>query len=714
MKINNLKYISLLVLPILLFSCSKGTDDELRAKGEGLLSLNFGFDLDATVVTKAEDVPTFKIVVANSAGVAVKTIEDHTTLSSDPIKLKAGEYVITATNGTDVDAAFDSPFYMGKETVTIESGKTASASLNCTLANVKTSVVIGESIKGKDEQSANFSEYKVTISNDLASLVFDEEHLASHGYFKCTGSLSWTINLTNTDGEEFSMTDVIANVQPREYYRLIFEIGEGGKEGEGGATLRVTSDNTLNSKVYDIGISLNKKKMPIVTEATGASLSSTLYIPQKETVTDQSLGKILVTSEAGVSAVKLSHNDQALTALGLPSSIDLLNSGEGSYSSYGISWTNCFEGSTSLSIDLRELFAKKLAIASDPYSLDIYVLDAQAQYASKTLTVKVVPDMEITTGEINAWAKFAYIDGTYYTESQPEGLGFQYKKSSETEWTTFAGNIAVSGTKFSAKITGLTPSTTYYFRAISAKDQDPNAKQATTEAAAQLPNFNFDSWVKSGRSWYPDADIDANFFWDSGNDGANTLGEVNPTSPESSFVHTSGGKSVKMVSTMVAGLALAGGNIYTGDFIKRTGLGAQLDFGRPYTCRPVALEGWYSYSPVAINNSKEPYLDKAGTMDVAKIFVVLADWSAPFRVNTNDKVFLDPFTDPGVIAYGELEDGVGTNGEYKKFHIDLKYNDINRKVTHVVLVATASKYADYFTGGAGSTMYIDDFEFLFE
>ena len=158
----------------------------------------------------------------------------------------------------------------------------------------------------------------------------------------------------------------------------------------------------------------------------------------------------------------------------------------------------------------------------------------------------------------------------------------------------------------------------------------------------------------------------------------------------------------------------AGGNIYSGAFVKLVGMsGAELDFGRPYTSRPTALHGWYDYAPVAIDYVKSPYESLKGTMDVAKIYVALTDWSAPFRVNNADGTLFSP-DDPSVIAYGELETGESTGGQYEEFTIDLEYNDLDRKPAYVLVVVTASKYADYFTGGNGSTMYIDEFEFLFE
>ena len=321
--------------------------------------------------------------------------------------------------------------------------------------------------------------------------------------------------------------------------------------------------------------------------------------------------------------------------------------------------------------------------------------------------------VEVTTGSVNPWAMFAYVNGEYTTESAPEGLGFQYRKASEAEWTDFAGEISYEGKTFSARITGLEPETLYEFRAVSAQDRrEDSAVQFTTEAADQLPNFNFDTWSEEGH--FPNADRNASYFWDSGNEGAKIMSKY-PTSQETA--HVVAGSAVKLSSQFVGLGSLgqfAGGNIYSGAFVKLVGMtGAELDFGRPYTSRPTALHGWYDYAPVAIDYVKSPYESMKGTMDVAKIYVALTDWSAPFRVNNADGTLFSP-DDSSVIAYGELETDESTGGEYKEFTIDLKYNDLERIPTYVLVVATASKYADYFTGGNGSIMYIDEFEFLFE
>ena len=140
------------------------------SRGEGLLSLNLGYDLDPISHVKSED-PIFKInIIDVRNGVTIKQIDDHTTLLSNPIVLRLGTYIVEATNGEDVDAAFESPYYKGRDTVELVEGQTATADITCTLANVKVAVAFSESVL------ENFTVYDVTVNNTLDSLFFDKEN----------------------------------------------------------------------------------------------------------------------------------------------------------------------------------------------------------------------------------------------------------------------------------------------------------------------------------------------------------------------------------------------------------------------------------------------------------------------------------------------------------------------------------------------------------
>lgn len=54
-----------------------------------------------------------------------------------------------------------------------------------------------------------------------------------------------------------------------------------------------------------------------------------------------------------------------------------------------------------------------------------------------------------------------------------------------------------------------------------------------------------------------------------------------------------------------------------------------------------------------------------------------------------------------------------TVSSYKEYTIQLEYRDY-RKPKYLIIVASASKYGDFFTGGDGSTLYLDELELLYE
>ena len=45
--------------------------------------------------------------------------------------------------------------------------------------------------------------------------------------------------------------------------------------------------------------------------------------------------------------------------------------------------------------------------------------------------------------------------------------------------------------------------------------------------------------------------------------------------------------------------------------------------------------------------------------------------------------------------------------------IDINYRKRDRKPTTIIVVASSSKYGDYFTGGEGSLLQIDNLELLY-
>lgn len=335
-----------------------------------------------------------------------------------------------------------------------------------------------------------------------------------------------------------------------------------------------------------------------------------------------------------------------------------------------------------------------------------------------TVSVRYPSGDEGQTAKLSPWTKRAYIEGTTKTGN----VSARYRELQTTEtkaddnasWESVLSNeieIFEDG-RFVLTFTHLKPGTTYEYE-LTVDNKTNNIQTFTTEPEEKVPNLSFDEWFKDGKSWYANKDLtDENYFWDSGNKGSNTIGEANPTSPETNDVVK--GKAARLESKTVASV-FAAGSLYTGTFGKVEGLsGASLNFGRPYSSRPSALKGYYKYNSGTIDKAKAPYEELIGQKDSCHIYVGLFTWDKPFPVNTSTGTFVDRTWDnENMVAYGELVNGE-TIKDYTPFTIRLKYRDYTTKPTYILVVASASKYGDYFTGSTSSVLLLDECELVFE
>ena len=350
---------------------------------------------------------------------------------------------------------------------------------------------------------------------------------------------------------------------------------------------------------------------------------------------------------------------------------------------------------------------------------------------------KSIDDLTMVMNDANSFATCAYVEGSITAKKgegvvDPAKMFIEYKKASASEWTSVAATV--NGTDaYKATLTGLTAETAYQYR-MAYRDGDTNfeseAKSFTTEAATALINGNMNDWYKSGKTWYACSEsyfsTNGSSFWDSSNPGTTTgagaLVNKNPTQGNATTVHTAGGKSAELKSQYASAFGIgkfAAASLYTGKFNKLQGAdGAVIDFGQPFTARPTQLHGYFQYTSAKINyvgkdTPASANIVKNQTDDICSIYIALTT-----EVKTVDNTVVSTFvnweTDPAVVAYGELpaSDCVTTNG-WKEFTIDLKYHNLTAKPTHIIIVCSSSKYGDYFTGGDGSIMYVDDLSLVY-
>ncbi len=503
-------------------------------------------------------------------------------------------------------------------------------------------------------------------------------------------------------------------MKPCQHYRFNFTLKEEEPSTDiGGSIFTIILDDSLNQKEYDINLDFGKKT-PVIS-AGDQNLDNLEHY-------DGDPCSISISSESHIESLVISHDDQALETAGLQRSVELAGAGAdllSELSAIGIVTdgivsqiaTKADGNPESASIDFSEFLS---SLPEGRYTLNINVTngDGAAETAMNVNVLGKRPSAVINAVSAEeVWAMFAKVKATYISQGNPEGFGFRYKAADADTWTEVAAasHDGASST-FTAEIRGLQPSQSYVIKAICSDAEGPETS-FTTESAAVVPNMNFDAWYQDGKIWFPGVSSD-NCFWDTANKGSATL-NIFPTTPEESNVVS--GKAAKLESKKVAVVGLAAGNIYTGKFIKAIvnlqNPGAQLDWGIPFTSRPLALKGHYKYEPKTIDQAKAPYDNMKGQMDIGQIQIMLTDWDAPFRVDTQEKTFVN-VNDSHILGYGTMD--INATSEYQEFTINVDYRNRTKTPTHIVIVAAASKYGDYFTGGVGSTLYLDEFEFVYD
>ena len=298
--------------------------------------------------------------------------------------------------------------------------------------------------------------------------------------------------------------------------------------------------------------------------------------------------------------------------------------------------------------------------------------------------------------------------------------GFRYRAVGNTDWTTVTVASVSAGSQISAEVTGLQPATRYEYQAIADGFVNTESMYFTTESVYEIPNASFEYWCNGGVKDALMANQSAdNIFWDSGNQGA-SIASVNLASNSSDMVH-SGSYSVKLASNwcgMFGMGAFSGGNIFSGvctEVVVSANPTAKLTFGQPYNgSRPAKLRGWANYRPGVIDYCDTDKISEGDT-DQGQVYVALT--SGTVYINPGEAKYFDSNSST-VLAFGEIvwTNNFATDGQLQQFEIDIEYKDIAAysKPTHIIIQATASRYADYFTGSTSSVLYLDDLELVYE
>lgn len=686
----------------MLFSCVE--DDRIDNAGY----LYLGVDEDNTTITRSKPVTDEELMVyiISSADDTIRTYTDYITqVKGQKLVLPAGTYKVSVSSAKQEGAVWNEPFYSGSEDIVIKADEITQTQVVCQIANTKVSVKYTDLDK-------YFTDYVCTVSTESESLEYAKDEYRA-GYFTSEGDLSANLYLRNKDGNTFNLKNIVErDIKPRYHYTIIYKVDtdDSDENENAGADIDISVDEEAEEIKYTISIKedeLIDDKTPKI-ELSNVDNNVLTWRPYRMDENNQPamepkpdpapVLKICVPAGVKEKKVEVVSDNNRFTE----SSLGLVDSE--------------IESGSGQEINLNETLLLDPTIwkdieVSEEHSFNISIIDMLNQEVSVSFKLVITPNVAVETLPANAFTTFAFLQGK---SADKEGIGFKVWTGDDKASAKFIEAETIDGDIFGAIVTGLLPGTNYNYCALSGNNEGV-VSQLSTFTQQYLENMGFNSeWVERGsfltKSTKPLGP------WDSGNNSSGA-----PTSKETSFLvkdAENNTAAIKMVSDVIA-TKFAAGNIFTGDMkeVTLSPPGAELDFGKKYEGLPTTLSGYYCYIPKTIDKAEDPYKGLIGSQDVCSIYILLCDWNSPFKVSTGNNQFVD-INDTSVLAYGELTNPVITTNEeskeYTPFTIPIVYRDITRKPSYILIVASSSKYGDYFTGGKGSTLYIDEFSLGFD
>lgn len=706
------QYIKLLGLGATLFAITGLTschDEQGLLTGEGTLMIRASVNTDIRVNARStadELAEQCLIHVYNSKGL-VREYKGINSVPAEGIKLMADSYVAEAWTGDSVSASFDQRWFKGRQEFVVTNAQTTQVDLVCKIANVVAAVEYSDNI---DEV---LTDYELTVGHNRGTLLFEGRD-DRWGYFMMPNAdknLTWTLTGTQANGEPFTRTGTIVNVNPATLYtvKVDYKGGEGPEIGAGYITIQIDETALEINEEIEIVIA------PLI-KGVGFDIDSPLMTESGKV----GRREIVVGASSALTSLVLVSDEVASRMSSTGNDFDLFNATDeirDALRNAGVEWIYNYDSENDVSGFNLILSADLLdGLEEGTHTFEIAATDSNSKTTRKTFSV-VVTDADVMTlpvDERDVWATKATVSATIMKPSVTNPV-IMYRPAGTQAWLTAEPAQTGEGS-FSVVLTGLTPGTTYeYFAKVDGYD-DAEVMKFTTEADAQMPNSSFDEWDESGKTHLIYAP-GGTMFWDSGNHGSSTMNK-NVTTRSTDKVHH-GTSSIKLTSQFV-GIgslgAFAAGNVFVGKFLDTNGTNGILGWGRKWETRPTTLTGWYHYTPQAVTHSKtNPGNVATGDMDRGIIYIAILDDSTkdyknekfPVIVKTKEQEFFSK-NDDNVIAYGELIITEATPGdELVPFSIKLNYVRKDVKASNIMVVASASQYGDYFTGGP-SVLYLDD------
>ena len=728
----------LLLLSAAMQSCAV---EEPFGSGEGVLQMKLVINSDVTRAAMSQEDLSANCVVYISGEKGLVFKERGLQNLPDQIALREGKYIAEAWTGDSVPASFDSKFYYGNKGFDMVAGSDNELELVCKIANVVAS------IGANTVDDTQIKNLHVTVSTSNGSLEFTpENYKTAKGYFMMPfkdgvreSTLKVKVEGENILGEPFVKEKTVENVKPTHEYVVKLSYNPDESEPQGGGFVSISIDERENlvadtveifaaPAIDGVDFDIEKQIVGNPGEFSGDKVVKVVAFDEITSFTIECIdaGNLNLPAQA----VDLKKCDDATIA---------------QLHAAGITWDKTVEDLSDnkdghkrqLSyITFSEQYLNSLPARATEYRIILTATDGTGndlmpgKTTAKTLRIAVgeeaivyddpliVEDVATSGNYMAIGARQASLNVSVKDETAT-GLGIMYRERGSSDWTKVPVTLSRAATAGSVVLTNLKPATTYEYKAYADDFEATDVMNFTTEGIFEIPNASMEDWsdYSSNNKVLLPGPGGERTFWDSGNHGSATM-SVTLTQGSEDMKH-SGSKSARLRSQYV-GLGVIGkfaaGNLFAGTYVKTDGTDGVLEFGRPYNgSHPDKLRLYVNYRPGTVEKGGDKIAN--GSEDEGQIYVALTTAPVEVRTKKSTQKLFDPNGDE-VIAYGQysFEGAYGPDGQLQMLEIPIEYYSKARNVkpTHLVIVCSASKYGDFFQGGEGSLMYLDDFELVYE
>lgn len=503
-------------------ACTETTLEGPQPQQTGTLSVQIEPEINVNNATKAvsgtPDVKDFKIEIYKYASQGLVRLyrDTYENTVDKKIALNAADYMVHARYGDSLGVGFTAIYYAARANLTVHPQTDEVVRLEAKMANAKVAVRYGDNLKY--DWPEYYAKVKCTTKGGRKrNLQFSQTETRA-GYMP---SGQFVVELYIKVGEDWMYYhSPEMTINPNDFVTFNVET----EKANGTLNLTATVDNGVDviEKSYELSSAWLPKDAPVINtlDANGNDFTNKTYSIIEAEDKSRSDLKADIVAPGLVDHCYLEVTSDYLKALGVPEVVDLaadMNPAvKSALESVGLKWL-VIKGQRLGYVDFSGVSKWLVNQVCNPDNLfgatfSITVKD-QRQAMGETQSAPITFNQNKPVFEFydipsyNCWAWQIKNISTYITAGNPKVLVLEYKKSSENDSAWKVLDPIDNDPGNTAKIYNLlktTPGTTYNFRlTYNGNPLTQILKSATTESAAQIPNYNFSQWSQFSHVFDP-------------------------------------------------------------------------------------------------------------------------------------------------------------------------------------------------------------------